>query len=123
MLGANLQIVSTVRPMLEARRRTADRRRIKRVRLEFNAQVQVEGRRLRVTGLDAHRAGARITAAQPLLPGALVLFQIDASKFAAYAAVRSCGRGIRDRYEIGLEFLVPAPVPSAGPAEEARPWA
>jgi len=100
---------------------SADRREFKRVKLEFEALVQVDGQRLRVGGVDAHRAGARITAAQALPPGALVLFHVDSSGFAAWATVRRCDR-VGRRYEIGLEFLVPRRASSTMSAADSKPW-
>jgi len=103
-----------------ARKGPADRREFKRVKLEFEALVQLDGQRLRVGGVDAHGAGARITATQALPPGALVLFHIDSSGFAAWATVRRCDK-VGRRYEIGLEFLVPRRA-LATSAAESRPW-
>jgi hypothetical protein len=103
------------------RQGSADRREFKRVKLEFEALVQMDGQRLRVGGVDAHRAGARITATQALPPGALVLFHVDSSGFAAWASVRSCDK-VGRRYEIGLEFLVPRRG-SANPSPAgSKPW-
>jgi hypothetical protein len=94
-------------PAGEPWRRAADRRELKRIRFEFNAVVQLNSQKLPVAGLDAHRAGARVTSSHPLPLGTLVLFQIDASGFAAYAAVRCCEKAGRGGYEIGIEYLVP----------------
>ncbi|PWU01117.1 MAG: hypothetical protein C5B51_23580 [Terriglobia bacterium] len=90
----------------ESRRKTAERREFRRIQMRFQASVQVDGRKLCVDGLDAHRAGARVVSGQPLPEGALVLFHMDSSGFAAYASVRRCEKAGRG-YEIGLEFLVP----------------
>lgn len=100
---------------------SADRREFKRVKLEFEALVQVDGQRLRVGGVDAHRAGARITATQALPPGALVLFHVDSSGFAAWATVRRCDK-VGRRYEIGLEFLVPRRASSTTSPADSKPW-
>jgi len=100
---------------------SGERREFKRVKLEFEALVQVDGQRLRVGGVDAHRAGARITATQALPPGALVLFHVDSSGFAAWASVRRCDK-VGRRYEIGLEFLVPRRASSTTSPADSRPW-
>jgi hypothetical protein len=60
----------------EPRNRPADRREFKRIRFPFEAFVQMDGQKLRVAGLDAHRAGARITSAKVLPEGALVQFHV-----------------------------------------------
>lgn len=115
------QLETNARASLSNRPGSADRREFKRVKLEFEALVQVDGQRLRVGGVDAHRAGARITAAQALPPGALVLFHVDASGFAAWATVRRCDK-VGRRYEIGLEFLVPRRASSTSSPADSRPW-
>jgi len=122
MFGAQLEMTSLTLPAKEPRRR-ADRRELKRIRFEFDARVQLDGQKLRVAGLDAHRAGARINSSRALPAGALVLFQVDASGFAAYAVVRSCQKAARARYEIGFEFLVPRRAPSALAAADPKLWA
>jgi hypothetical protein len=101
----------------QPRQDSAERREFQRVKLEFEAFVQMDGQKLRVGGVDAHGAGARITATQALPPGALVLFHIDSEGFAAWASVRRCNK-VGRRYEIGLEFLVPRRASSA----DSEPW-
>ena len=121
MLHSQSETNAGAGPSNRPRQGPADRREFKRVKLEFEALVQMDGQRLRVGGVDAHRAGARITATQALPPGALVLFHIDSSGFAAWATVRSCDK-VGRRYEIGLEFLVPRRASWTTSQAESKPW-
>ena len=121
MLGTQVESKTPAKWCRGPQHGSADRREYRRIKIDFEGFVRINGQRLRVGGVDAHRAGARVTAGQAVPAGSLVLFRVDAADFAAWASVRSCEPVGHCRYEIGLEFLVPKPAPVI-PSPDGQPW-
>jgi len=92
---------------------SSERRAYTRMKVQFKGSVDFEGQRLRVRGIDLHRAGARLSSDRRLPLGARVFFYAKSHGLMGWAIVRWCSWG-QSNYQVGLEFRHPLMRAEAG---------
>lgn len=80
------------------------RRAVRRIKLNFTAQLCSGNDQFRVTGLDLHDGGARVLADRPVDVDTLVFMHFESPGLVGFANVRHCSPGERSKYIIGLQF-------------------
>ena len=81
-----------------------ERRRRKRMKMSFDAELSVHGRSLAVDGVDLHEYGARVVCHTGIAPGTQVLINLLTKRVVGFAHVRHCTRRGNGTFGIGLQF-------------------
>jgi PilZ domain len=89
----------------EANRTWAEeRRRFRRVKSSFKAELTVDGRAFKAQGTDRHPHGARVVTEIEIVPGKQILIHLVQKRVVGFAYVRYCSRRGDGTFAIGLEF-------------------